>query len=428
MAISEAPPEPDDSALPEPGQAEPTRTSLIRIALLAAVVAVVGVQGGLPWLFIIGSIVAMIFLHELGHFLTAKHAGMKVTQFFLGFGPRIWSIRRGETEYGIKAIPAGAYVKVVGMYNLDEVDAADEQRTYRQKTYRQRVVMAAAGSTMHFLLALVLIYGVLVGVGRPKLDNWEVRAVSPGSSAEVAGLQPGDRLITINRSGVADWNDMRDVILPLQGQTVPIVFERNGVTASVEVTIGANPVRPQEGQLGVGPSFPPERVGPIAAVGQTVREFGDVAAASVKGMVQLFTPAGLGSFAQQVAQGRPEPSTDAAGSSSGGGGENRFLSIYGAARLGVDLTREGIAPALGFLAMLNLFIGMFNLIPLLPFDGGHIAIATYERVRELLRRDGRRYFTDVGRLLPLTYAVVALLVMIGLSSFYLDFVNPVHLP
>ena len=104
------------------------------------------------------------------------------------------------------------------------------------------------------------------------------------------------------------------------------------------------------------------------------------------------------------------------------------MSIYGAARLGVDLTREGIAPALGFLAMLNIFIGMFNLIPLLPFDGGHIAIATYERVRELLRRDGRRYFTDVGRLLPLTYAVVALLVMIGLSSFYLDFVNPVHLP
>lgn len=428
MAISEAPPEPDESCSSVPADVEPTRTGMIRIAALVAVVAVIGVQGGLPWLFIVGSIVLMIFLHELGHFLTAKRAGMKVTQFFLGFGPRIWSVRRGETEYGIKAIPAGAYVKVIGMYNLDEVDPDDEPRTYRQKTYRQRVVMAAAGSTMHFLLALALIYAVLVGVGRPALDNWEVRAVSPGSAAEVAGLQPGDRLITIDGAAVGDWNDMRDVILPLQGRTVPIAFERDGATETVEVTIGANPLRPKEGQLGVGPSFPPERVGPIAAVGQTIQEFLDVAVASVKGMVQLFTPAGLGSFAQQVAQGRQDPSADATGSGGAGGGENRFLSIYGAARLGVDLTREGIGPALGFLAMLNIFIGMFNLIPLLPFDGGHIAIATYERVRELLRRDGRRYFTDVGRLLPLTYAVVALLMMIGLSSFYLDFVNPVNLP
>jgi len=423
---TDVPPEVVGSPPSEQGPALDRRSSLIRLALLASVVVLIGVRGGVAWLFIVGALVVMITLHELGHFLTAKLAGMKVTQFFLGFGPRIWSVRRGETEYGIKAIPAGAYVKVIGMYSIDDVDPADESSTYRQKKFHQRVVMAAAGSTMHFVLALLLIYGVLVGVGRQRLDNWTVSAVSPGSAAEVVGLQPGDRLLSVDGQSVRSWNDMRAVIGPLQGREVPVVYERGGRTETVTATIGSNPLRPGDGQLGVGPTFPYARVNPIAAAPMAVGEFVDISAASVKGMVQLFTPSGLGSFVQQVAQGRPEATDSAAGT--GDSGENRFLSIYGAARLGADLTHEGVAPVLGFLAMLNIFIGLFNLVPLLPFDGGHIAIATYERIRELLRRDGRRYFTDVTRLLPITYAVVFLLVMIGMSSLYLDFVNPVNLP
>jgi len=353
---------------------------------------------------------------------------MKVTQFFLGFGPRVWSVQRGETEYGIKAVPAGAYVKVIGMYGMDDVDPSDESRTYRQKKYYQRVVMAAAGSTMHFLLALGLIYAVLVGVGRQQIDNWTVAVVSPGSSAEAAGLLPGDRLLQVDGRPVEDWSRMRDVIAPLQGKTVEVVFERDGATRAVEATIGAHPQRPTDGQLGVGPDFPLQRVGPLAAVPETATQFAAITTGSVKGLLQLFTPAGLGGFARQVAEGRADQPADTGATAAPAEDENRFLSIYGAARIGADLTREGPGPALGFLAMLNIFIGLFNLVPLLPFDGGHIAIATYERVRELFARNGRRHFTDVTRLLPLTYAVVGLLVMIGLSSFYLDFVNPVSLP
>ena len=109
----------------------------------------------------------MIMLHELGHFVMAKRAGMKVTEFFLGFGPRLWSIRRGETEYGVKAIPAGGYVRIIGMSNIEEVDPADEERTYRSKPYRHRLGVAVAGSTMHFIIAAVLLFLLYAAVGEP---------------------------------------------------------------------------------------------------------------------------------------------------------------------------------------------------------------------------------------------------------------------
>src|SRR4051812_3107095 len=150
----------------------------------------------------------MIFLHELGHYLTAKWAGMKVTEFFLGFGPRLWSFQRGETEYGIKAIPAGAYVRIIGMSNLDEVEPEDEDRTYRAKPYWRRVSVAVAGSTMHFLLALVLILTVFVGFRTIDVssDEWTFATVS--GPAEAAGLRPGDRILTIDGQRRGSFADM----------------------------------------------------------------------------------------------------------------------------------------------------------------------------------------------------------------------------
>ncbi|HEY5698935.1 MAG TPA: site-2 protease family protein, partial [Acidimicrobiales bacterium] len=122
------------------------------VGLVGALVAL-GLFGGWPILAVVVSLIVMIFMHELGHYITAKRAGMKVTEFFIGFGPRIWSFQRGETEYGVKAIPAGAYVRIIGMNSLEEVDPADESRTYRQKSYPRRMSVAVAGSAMHFLMA-----------------------------------------------------------------------------------------------------------------------------------------------------------------------------------------------------------------------------------------------------------------------------------
>ncbi len=426
MTLTDTRPEP---AAPPPvgGPAAADRAGLVRLALLVAVVAAIGVRGGFDWLAIVGSIVAMIFLHELGHFLTAKWAGMKVTQFFLGFGPSIWSFRRGETEYGIKAIPAGAFVKVIGMYDIDEVEPADEPRTYRQKKYHQRVIMASAGSVTHFLLALGLIFTVLVGIGSPNMDRWEVADVSAGSSAQIAGLRAGDRLLSVDGVSVTNWEDMRNAVAPRKGQTVPLRIERAGQSLTLEATIGANPARPADGQLGVAPAIATQRMNPLTAISETGQTFAQVVWVSIKGIGNVFTPSGLGSFASQVIEGGPEAGEVQTAAQVNENNENRFISIYGAAVLGVDLAGEGLGPALLFLAMLNIFIGMFNLVPLLPFDGGHIAIATYERLRELRKGNGRRHFTDVNRLLPLTYVVVALLVAIGVASLYLDIVKPVSL-
>ena len=150
--------------------------SIIGMITILALLILLAVSAGRAGVIVVLSLVAMLFLHELAHYLVAKKAGMKVTEFFIGFGPKIWSFRNGETEYGLKGIPAGAYVRVIGMNNLDPVNPEDENRTYRNSKFHQRLLLASAGSLMHFLLALILLYAVLVGNGI-KVDEseWTVR-------------------------------------------------------------------------------------------------------------------------------------------------------------------------------------------------------------------------------------------------------------
>src|SRR6516165_2625706 len=175
--------EPDVEAAVE-GQ---PRFSSLRLAALLGVLALVGFWN-LRVLLVVAAISVFIFLHELGHFLAARHSGMKVTEFFLGIGPRIWSFRRGEVEYGIKAIPAVAYVRIIGMSNMDEVPPEDEARTYRQKPYRQRMLVAVAGSGMHFTAALVMAFGLFAFAGQKDIHRWAVDSASPASAAAYAGL------------------------------------------------------------------------------------------------------------------------------------------------------------------------------------------------------------------------------------------------
>lgn len=423
----------DGDQIPETGAGSvgSARGGPVRLALLAAGVLVLGVVTGWGWFVIVGALLLMIFLHELGHYLTARWAGMKVTEFFIGFGPKLWSFERGETTFGLKAIPAGAYVKVIGMYGGDDVHPDEEHRTYRQKKFYQRVVMASAGSAMHLAIATVLIFVVLVGFGRPTTADWRIAEVSASSPAAAAGLEPGDRLLRIDGADVTDWEALTETVRPAAGRTVEVVVQRDGSERTVRATLGSHPDGTDRGFLGVAPSFGNERTPVLAAVPETGRIVGMLVVESTKSMVRILSPDGLGNFFGLVAEGRPDPAPDVASpttSSASGVEGDRPMSIYGAARLGVDLLDDGVDAFLGLLILLNVFIGLFNLIPLLPLDGGHIAVATYERVRELLRRDGRRYFVDVGKLMPITYLVVALLVVLGGSSLFLDIVNPVSLP
>ncbi|HMS89302.1 MAG TPA: site-2 protease family protein [Acidimicrobiales bacterium] len=531
MTETIAPPDPEPTTAGAPlahGESAAPAAPGVRFAglRLAALLGVLGFLGFTsPWtLVVILALVVMITLHELGHFVMAKRAGMKATEFFLGFGPKIWSTRRGETEYGVKAIPAGAYVKIIGMHNIEPVDPADEARTYRQKSFGQRVGVAVAGSTMHFILAIGLIYVALVGLGQPagtmdiaeQQRSWHISSVVEGSGAEAAGLQVGDRIVAIDGEEIADFTDLRRVASPLKEQTVPVVYERDGERNEVPLTLkqfttwlaervhegspayeaglrtgdqvvsieghtlsGANDpdalaemlagtegsdvvvvyerdeVRRTTttnvdalalvgapGYVGIGRGLPEtERLGPVEGLVAAPREFVDLTATSLGALGRFFTPGGISDFAGQVTGARDDraevveeeqaasaPVTentsrvldegDAAPS-----GENRLLSIYGLVTIGSDLGEVDPGSLIVLFAMINVFIGVFNLMPLLPFDGGHVAIAVYERVQER-RLHRRRYFADVGRLIPFTYAVVLLMGMLFVSTIYLDIANP----
>ena len=201
----------DAPEAPDPEAGEVESVSFIRLAALLGVLTVVGILN-LSVLLVILAIAVIIFLHELGHFMAARRADMKVTEFFIGIGPRIWSFRRGEVEYGVKAIPAAAYVRIIGMSNLDEVAPEDEPRTYRQKTYGQRMLVAVAGSGMHFLIAIVLAFTVFLVIGQRDVTAWGVNSASPGSAAAVAGIRAGDRIVTVDGVDVATHAEMSDEI------------------------------------------------------------------------------------------------------------------------------------------------------------------------------------------------------------------------
>src|SRR5438270_13747000 len=159
------------------------RERLVRLAYFVAIVLILAIVTGFsPFLGVIFALIAIVMLHEFGHFLTAKWAGMKVTEYFFGFGPKLWSVRRGETEYGIKALPLGGYVRIIGMNNLEQVDPADEPRTYRQQSFPKRMAVAVAGSFMHFVMAFILLFVLwaAVGVPKPTLTVGELSSIKGG--------------------------------------------------------------------------------------------------------------------------------------------------------------------------------------------------------------------------------------------------------
>lgn len=437
---------PDENPPPQPG--DPVEdTGGVRLTLLIGSIVALGVFAGAGWLLIVAALVVMIFLHELGHYLTAKWSGMKVTEFFLFFGPKIWSFKRGETEYGIKSIPLGAYVRIIGMSNIDsDVAPADEHRTYRQQSYPKRLLVASAGSLMHLLQALVLFVLVFSVVGVPggsqiaerlggsAIDpaDWEVAAVVEGSGAERAGIRPGDELVSIDSRPVDTFEDVGPLVAPNPGERVDLVVLRGGERVNLVARLGTNPDDPSAGFLGIAegyPSLAPVRANPLRGAFEAGRVTVEATTDTVRALGAFFT-GGVGEFAANVADGGSrggDPTLD--GSGTGGGRQptedevgSRLVSIYGVARIGAAASGDGMAGFLLLLAAVNISIGLLNMIPLLPLDGGHVAIATYERIRSI---GGRRHMADVSRLLPITYAFLLFMAVLGVSSIYLDIVDPI---
>jgi membrane-associated protease RseP (regulator of RpoE activity) len=437
---TQRPAEPDVEPRPVEAKGQP-----IRLALLVAGILGLGFLLGLSMLIVILAIIVMVFFHELGHYLTAKAAGMKVTEFFIGAGPKLWSFRRGETEYGVKAIPVLAYVRIIGMTNLEEVPPEDEARTYRQKPYWRRLSVATAGSAAHFAMALICLVVLFAGTGVPggrlfakaeTLDTWVVGTIAEDSAAATAGLEPGDEIISIDGRSTSTFGDVRDIVQPKAGESVEVVFARDGERQTIDAELGSV-VRDGErvGLFGITADFPTVRYGPIEATRRAGLEFGTVMKESVVALGRFFSPSGISDFAAQVADGDNDGPVVGDGEGSGGGetstdGEGRLISIVGATRIGAEATDTGVAGLLAFLVMLNVFIGIFNLVPLLPLDGGHVAGALWEGLRRGVARVFKRPDPgpfDMAKLLPVTYAVAILLMGMGALLIYADIVKPVDL-
>jgi membrane-associated protease RseP (regulator of RpoE activity) len=393
----------------------PRSRTIVGLGVVFALLAWLGMNNVWTLVFVLGLLVS-VFLHEVGHFVTARLTGMKVTQFSMGFGPRLATWQRGEVEYGIRALPLGAYVRIIGMNNLDPVEPGEEQRAYRSKSFPRRLLVITAGSAMHAIIALALFAGVYATAGR-----WgEVGTLSIvgdpylGSAAESIGVRDGDVIVSFDGTAISSADEFVAAVRSHRpGDRVDVVIDRNGETVAASVTLGAAPWTTPDRDpgdvafFGVGSSSRAyTRQSPPEAAVWAVRDVASTAWSSIGGVLRVVNPVNI---ATNLTADTADPLT-------------RPSTVVGASQLGGELGREeGWKGVLILLAAVNVFVGVFNLVPLLPFDGGHAMIAIYERVRS---RRGRPYRADVSKLAPVATAVVALLVTLLVAGLYLDLTQP----
>jgi membrane-associated protease RseP (regulator of RpoE activity) len=401
---------------------------LIGVAVITALFLLLG--WGALLLFIV-ILIAIVMLHELGHFATAKWAGMKVTEYFVGFGPRLWSIRRGETEYGVKAIPAGGYVRITGFTATEEVAEEDEQRAYRQQPFYQRIVVASAGSVMHLLIAFVLAVIVVFTFGQPT-NNYKVAALEhwPGKTtpAALAGLKTGDTIVSIDGKTFSNPNAMTDIIKRSTGKELTLGVERDGRLINLAATpesgkgIKVNgSALADRGYLGVSISTAISSVGAVHAPGAAISTMWSVTDQEVHGIGQIFSPSGISSLWHQLSNSHYAQKV-----ANNPGAAPRPESIIGIAHIGAQAEQSNIESVLLLLIAINIVFGILNMLPMIPLDGGHVAIAAYEWVRT---KKGQAYYrADITKLFPVAAVFIGILAFVSLSAMYLDITHPINFP
>ncbi|MFC3495066.1 M50 family metallopeptidase [Glycomyces rhizosphaerae] len=405
------------------------------------------------------AILISVSLHEFGHMLTAKGFGMKVTRYFVGFGPTLWSFHKGETEYGLKGIPLGGFVKIVGMTPLEEdeeeITEADRKRVFWRKPLWQRTVVLAAGSITHFILGFVALWILVsfVGIGLNPAYAEAAAASEDRVAVEVAqcvastdteattgdcpegqiegpayaaGIANGDEITSVGGTAVTDWDSLVATVSELTpNEPVAVTVDHDGTAKTVEVTPYAAEAENADGEIEtvarlgvvvyVDPAIPyaASGVGPIDGIGDTFTTTGDMFKETFIALGQL--PSKIPPLWDSIWGGER--------------GDDTPVSVVGASRLGGEMVQyDQWAMFVMLLVVLNYFIGIFNLLPLLPMDGGHIAIAWYEKVRSWVA--AKRGRPDPGRvdymkLMPLTYAVIVLLGGFMLLTITADIVNPI---
>lgn len=351
------------------------------------------------------AIILFVTAHEAGHFLAAKAVGMKATEFFFGFGPRLWSTRKGETEYGFKLLPLGGYVRIVGMNPLEDVSPEDMGRTYREKKFWEKSVVVLAGVGMNFLIGFLLFWGVVIASGVPGDPLPVVAAVVPDSPAASAGLLEGDRIVGIDGDPVQTWEETTDALATAGPGDATLSIRRDGELIELPVVLDESPSREGAGYLGVAPQSEIVQAGPFEAVGIAGRMVGSAVTDTFEALFQMVRPSSLAQYLGVLAGDTDIPD------------EVRPVSPIGIVAIGAQA--ENAAFLFGILAYVNIILATINLLPLFPLDGGHFAVALYEKVT------GRE--ADIRRLIPVAAAVIGLFVFLGFVAIVLDVANPINL-
>ncbi|MGX9790901.1 M50 family metallopeptidase [Mycobacterium sp. MMS18-G62] len=390
-------------------------------------------------------ILLSVALHECGHMWAARATGMKVRRYFVGFGPTLWSTRRpnelGYTEYGVKAVPLGGFCDIAGMTSIEELAPDEHERAmFRQKTWKRAAVLAA-GPAMNFVIGLVLIYAIAVIWGLPNLHPpttaivGETTCVAPEIAkgqrgdctgpgpAALAGIKPGDTVLKVGDTSVANFDEMAAAVRKVNGPTT-LTVQRDGkeFTTVVDVARTSKWLKDSDaaptnvGAIGVAPAqFGPTQYNPLSAVPATFAFTGDLAVELGKSLVKI--PTKVGALVHSIGGGERDPETP--------------ISVVGASIIGGDTAEHGLWIAFWFfLAQLNFVLGAINLVPLLPFDGGHIAIAVFEKIRNMIRSArGKVAAAPVNylKLMPATYVILVVVVGYMALTVTADLVNPIRL-
>jgi membrane-associated protease RseP (regulator of RpoE activity) len=374
---------------------------------------------------ILAFVVALLFsvmVHEFGHYITARKYGMWVSEFFVGFGKRIWSVQRGETEFGVKAIPAGGYCKIEGMSPSDELPEGQEDRAFYKASSAKKLVVLGAGSFLHFVLGFVLLFTLFAGIGTNQVLP-EIREVVPNSAAQAAGIQAGDEVISINGKKVTEWYKDVEVIRQSQGRELSLVLDRNGeqisVTASARLTDIDGTKRYV---LGIVNEVGLERSGVLVSIKNSATVTKGFLVESVKSLGKL--PEKIPALWGATVRGEERDA-------------NGLVGVVGVARVSGEAVgsdkltpMERLATFVLIVASLNIFVGVFNLLPILPLDGGHMAVAIADSIRAFfarLRGRPRPAPIDVTVLTPITMVVFVVLATLTLLLLVADVINPVTL-
>jgi membrane-associated protease RseP (regulator of RpoE activity) len=402
------------------------------IVFVGFLVAVVFLNLGVA-LFIYALLI-VIMVHESGHFLVAKLFGFKATKFFLGFGPTLWSTQRGETEYGVKALPLGGFVKIIGMSPYEEIEPQDESRSYPNKPRWQRALLLVAGSATHWVVAFILLLVVAIGLGIPKVSTEVARIVDEtpdgaATAASLSDLETGDVIVAVGGREVSEWGEVVGYIEARGNEVGSFTIARDGARMDLEILIGQAIQKDNEivaaappgdairapgpgetvgGFLGVSPEGKVERVGPIEGIkfsGSTIATF---TARSITSLDDVFAPVFNGELWRSLGE-------------SGERGTEGAVGIVGAGRVAGAAVQAGMyAELLSFIAGLTIFIGLINLLPLPPLDGGHLAVLAVEKIT------GKP--VDVRKLIPITAVVIAFFLALFVAVLYLDLARPIKIP